>query len=82
MTVGLFDPFQELKGLCYFFVSSFFKGGFIIWLLCLQEGRPLWSAPIANNMQGIEGLYGLSSERVGWVDEMTGFSLLSLAFTS
>lgn len=42
----------------------------------------MWSAQITDNMQGMEidGLYGLGSECVYWVDEMTGFSVLSLAF--
>lgn len=57
-------------------------GGSIIKQLYLQGGRPLWSAQITDNMQGMEmdGLYGLGSECVYWVDKMTGFSLLSLAF--
>lgn len=42
----------------------------------------MWSKQITNNMQGMEidGLYGLGSKCVYWVDKMTGFSLLSLAF--
>lgn len=68
--------------LCSVWVFSFFTGGSIIYQLCLQEGLSLWSAQITDNMQGMEidGLYGLGSECVYWVDEMTGFSVLSLAF--
>lgn len=57
-------------------------GGSIIQQLCLQERWPLWSEQIADNMQGMEidGLCGLGSECVYWVDEMTEFSSLSLAF--
>lgn len=84
MTALLFDGFQ--KGSLFFFLCDFFcspfMGGSIIKQLYLQEGRPLWSAQITDNMQGMEmdGLYGLGSECVYWVDKMTGFSLLSLAF--
>lgn len=50
-------------------------GGCTIKQLCLQDRWPLWSAPITDNMQGVEmdGLYELGSECVYWVDEMTGF---------
>lgn len=57
-------------------------GGSIIKQLCPQDSQPLWSAQITDHVQGMEmdGLYGLGSECVYWVDKMTGFSLLSLAF--
>lgn len=72
------------KGPLFSFLCDFFPfmGGSIIKQLCPQDSRPLWSAQITDHAQGMEmdGLYGLGSECVYWVDKMTGFSLLSLAF--
>lgn len=60
----LLDASQEPERACFLFL-----GGSVILRLFQQQGRPLWSAQITDNIEGIEidGLYGRGSGCVYWV---------------